>query len=116
MHDISYTNCSLSADQAKLQNRFQFIFQAMGQLGQDPNSLIDCSDVLQIPANLKTTPHLPAGKTLDDVEGAVCPCPFLHYYNLRLRDSVMRRHSHPSLPNLVLQPGSAPCMFLLVSH
>ena len=60
-----------AADQAKLQNRFQFIFEAMGQLGTDPSTLIDCSDVLFVPPVLTTTPHFPAGKTIKDVEQAV---------------------------------------------
>ncbi|PSR78715.1 hypothetical protein PHLCEN_2v7304 [Hermanssonia centrifuga] len=61
------------ADQAKLQNRFQFIFEAMGQLGTDPTTLIDCSEVLPVPPALPATavPHFPAGKTIRDVEAAV---------------------------------------------
>ena len=66
----------ISADQDKLQNRFQFIFEAMGQLGHDPATLIDCSDVLPIPAALPNTPHFPAGKTNKDVEQAVRSCLF----------------------------------------
>ena len=62
-----------TADQDKLQNRFQFIFEAMGQLGHDPATLTDCSDVLPIPAPLPNTPHFPAGKTNADVEQAVSP-------------------------------------------
>lgn len=61
----------IAADQDKLQNRFQFIFEAMGQLGHDPNDLVDCSDVLPVPPALKTTAHFPAGKTNKDVEQAV---------------------------------------------
>ena len=60
-----------TADQAKLQNRFQFIFEAMGQLGFDPTTLTDCSDVLDTPPDLVVDPHFPAGKTLTDVEQAV---------------------------------------------
>ena len=59
------------ADQAKLQNRFQFIFEAMGQLGVDPTTLTDCSDVLPTPPDLPNEPHFPAGQTLNDVEQAV---------------------------------------------
>lgn len=43
----------------------------MGQLGVDPTTLTDCSDVLPVPPALKTNAHFPAGKTLDDVEQAV---------------------------------------------
>ena len=48
----------------------------MGQLGHDPATLIDCSDVLPIPAALPNTPHFPAGKTNKDVEQAVRSCLF----------------------------------------
>ena len=43
----------------------------MGQLGQDVNSLIDCSDVLDPPPALTTPAHFPAGKSNSDVEQAV---------------------------------------------
>lgn len=63
----------ISADQAKLQNRFQFIFEAMGQLGTDPTTLIDCSEVLPVPPALPASsiPHFPAGKSNKDIEQAV---------------------------------------------
>ncbi|KAJ3556345.1 hypothetical protein NM688_g2079 [Phlebia brevispora] len=67
---------SFGTDQAKLQNRFQFIFGAMGQLGHDPDDLIDCSEVLPNPPPLTTTPHFPAGKTNKDVEQACAETPF----------------------------------------
>ncbi|KAF7796474.1 hypothetical protein EIP86_007651 [Pleurotus ostreatoroseus] len=81
-HDLardSRTACewqSFGTDQAKLQNRFQFIFGAMGQLGHDPNDLIDCSEVLPNPPPLTTTPHFPAGKSNADVEQACAETPF----------------------------------------
>ena len=68
-----------TADQAKLQNRFQFIFEAMGQLGTDPTTLTDCSDVLQPPPDLKGEPHFPAGQTMTDVEQAVRLAQFISY-------------------------------------
>ena len=43
----------------------------MGQLGTDPTTLTDCSDVLPAPPDLKTEAHFPAGKTLADVQAAV---------------------------------------------
>ncbi|THG97447.1 hypothetical protein EW026_g4554 [Hermanssonia centrifuga] len=69
---------SFGTDQAKLQNRFQFIFEAMGQLGTDPTTLIDCSEVLPVPPALPATavPHFPAGKTINDVEAACAETPF----------------------------------------
>jgi hypothetical protein len=67
---------SFGTDQDKLQNRFQFIFEAMGQLGHDPATLTDCSDVLPVPAALPNTPHFPAGKTNKDVEQACADTPF----------------------------------------
>nr|AAW66483.1 lignin peroxidase precursor [Phlebia radiata] len=67
---------SFGTDQAKLQNRFQFIFQAMGELGTDPTTLIDCSDVLPTPPDLTTVPHFPAGVSINDVQAACAETPF----------------------------------------
>ncbi|THG95783.1 hypothetical protein EW026_g5933 [Hermanssonia centrifuga] len=69
---------SFGTDQAKLQNRFQFIFEAMGQIGTDPTTLIDCSEVLPVPPPLPASsiPHFPAGKTNNDVEQACAETPF----------------------------------------
>ncbi|PSR92239.1 hypothetical protein PHLCEN_2v4769 [Hermanssonia centrifuga] len=69
---------SFGTDQAKLQNRFQFIFEAMGQLGTDPTTLIDCSEVLPVPPALPASsiPHFPAGKSNKDIEQACAETPF----------------------------------------
>ncbi|KAF7797210.1 hypothetical protein EIP86_008402 [Pleurotus ostreatoroseus] len=48
----------------------------MGQLGSDPTTLIDCSDVLPTPPELTTTPHFPAGKHIGDVQAACAETPF----------------------------------------
>lgn len=63
-------------NQSKLVSDFQFIFLALTQLGQNPDAMVDCSDVIPIskPAP-NTTPgfsFFPAGKTMADVEQAVC--------------------------------------------
>ena len=59
-------------NQTKLTSDFQFIFTAIATLGQDMDSLIDCSDVIPAPApqNFGTT-RFPAGKTNADIEQAV---------------------------------------------
>ena len=48
----------------------------MGQLGTDPTTLIDCSDVLPVPPPLPNAPHFPAGITMNDVEQACAETPF----------------------------------------
>ena len=65
----------LSDNQTKLVADFQFIFTAIATLGQDMDSLIDCSDVIPAPApqNFGDT-MFPAGKSLADVEPAVSSC------------------------------------------
>ncbi len=77
------TVINIAADQAKLQNRFQFIFEAMGQIGTDPTTLIDCSEVLPVPPPLPASsiPHFPAGKTNNDVEQAVSFDAALYYFS-----------------------------------
>ena len=59
-------------NQSKLTDDFQFIFDAINTLGQDPNSLIDCSDVIPAPKpqNFGAT-RFPPGKTNADIEQAV---------------------------------------------
>ncbi len=41
-------------------------------LGQNPRNLVDCSDIIPVPANTKLPPPtIPAGKSLADIEVAV---------------------------------------------
>ena len=51
---------------------FEAVMAKMAILGQDPATLIDCSDVIPTPAAVTLpSPTLPAGKSLADVEAAV---------------------------------------------
>ena len=61
-------------NQPKLVADFQFIFVNLTQLGQDPNAMIDCSEVIPAPKPLlgDGQSFLPAGKTMNDIEQAVC--------------------------------------------
>lgn len=65
-------------NQSKLVSDFQFIFLALTQLGQNPDAMVDCSDVIPIskpaPANTPGFSFFPAGKTMADVEQAVRTC------------------------------------------
>ena len=62
----------LADNQTKLTSDFQFIFTAIATLGQDMDSLIDCSDVIPAPKpqDFGAT-RFPAGKTNADIEQAV---------------------------------------------
>nr|AAA33741.1 lignin peroxidase lpoB [Phanerodontia chrysosporium] len=66
-------------NQSKLVSDFQFIFHALTQLGQDPNAMTDCSDVIPIskpiPGNLPFS-FFPPGKSMKDVEQACAETPF----------------------------------------
>ena len=59
-------------NQAKIKSAFAAAFAKMQVLGNDVSQMVDCSEVLPIPP---TTPvpaaHLPAGKTMNDIEQAV---------------------------------------------
>ncbi|KAL0579393.1 fungal class II heme-containing peroxidase [Marasmius crinis-equi] len=73
------TSCqwqSFVDNQAKMQNEFKAAMLKLSLLGQDKSKLIDCSDVIPVPAPLATKPHLPAGSSLDDVEQACKDTPF----------------------------------------
>lgn len=58
-------------NQEKLQSDFQFIFANLSTLGHDMTTMIDCSEVLPVPAAFNGQAMFPAGKTMDDVEQAV---------------------------------------------
>ncbi|GJE95279.1 lignin peroxidase precursor [Phanerochaete sordida] len=67
-------------NQSKLVSDFQFIFLALTQLGQNPDIMTDCSDVIPIskpaPNNTPGFSFFPAGKTMADVEQACAETPF----------------------------------------
>ncbi|KAL7281661.1 hypothetical protein ACG7TL_004978 [Trametes sanguinea] len=54
-------------NQEKAQAMFQFVFHDLSILGQDINSLVDCTEV--------GVAHFPAGKTINDVDLASSPEP-----------------------------------------
>jgi hypothetical protein len=43
----------------------------MAVIGQNTKTMTDCSDVIPVPKPLVGKPHLPAGKTMKDIEQAV---------------------------------------------
>ena len=52
--------------------KFEAVMAKLAVLGQDPSTLVDCSDIIPVPANTALPPPtLPAGKSLADVEVAV---------------------------------------------
>ncbi|GJE95276.1 lignin peroxidase [Phanerochaete sordida] len=64
-------------NQSKLTSDFQFIFLALTQLGQDPDIMTDCSDVIPISKPLKgASARFPAGKSKRDVQQACAETPF----------------------------------------
>ena len=57
--------------------KFTAAMAKMAVLGQDVRTLVDCSEVIPIPAAAASqAAHLPAGKSLADVEGACQATPF----------------------------------------
>ena len=53
--------------------KFERVMVKLATLGHNPNSLVDCSDVIPVPAAVRLpVPTLPAGKSLADVQAAVC--------------------------------------------
>ncbi|KAJ6598187.1 putative versatile peroxidase [Mycena vulgaris] len=67
---------SFAADQAKLQKEFAAAMAKMAIIGQDKSKMVDCSDVIPVPKPLVGSPHLPAGKTMADIEQACAASPF----------------------------------------
>ncbi|KAJ7278474.1 putative versatile peroxidase [Mycena rebaudengoi] len=67
---------SFADNQTKLKSAFRAAMARMAVIGVDRNTLVDCSDVIPVPPALVGSPHLPAGKTMDDIEQACATAPF----------------------------------------
>ena len=71
----SRTNCewqSFVNNQAKLQSAFKAAFKKLAVLGHNINNMVDCSEVIPQPPNVKIKPAtFPAGLSNKDVEQAV---------------------------------------------
>ncbi|KAL1948279.1 hypothetical protein VTO73DRAFT_12354 [Trametes versicolor] len=63
-------------NQPKAQQMFQFVFQVLTTLGQNQDDLVDCTEVVPIPAPPQGHTHLPAGMTMNDIEQACAETPF----------------------------------------
>ncbi|KAJ7489126.1 putative versatile peroxidase [Mycena latifolia] len=61
---------SFAANQAKMQKEFAAAMAKMAIIGQDKTKMVDCSDVIPIPKPVVGKPHLPAGKSMADIEQA----------------------------------------------
>jgi cytochrome c peroxidase len=59
--------------QANLQAKFRAAMSKMAIIGHSRANMVDCSDVIPMPKPLVGSPHLPAGKTMADIEQAVSP-------------------------------------------
>jgi hypothetical protein len=57
--------------QANLQAKFRAAMSKMAIIGHNRANMVDCSDVIPVPKPVVGTPHLPAGKTMADIEQAV---------------------------------------------
>lgn len=56
-----------------MQSAFKAAMLKLSLLGQNQAKMVDCSEVIPTPASLKTTPHLPAGMKMSNIEQAVRP-------------------------------------------
>ncbi|KAJ3485331.1 hypothetical protein NLI96_g5044 [Meripilus lineatus] len=68
---------SFVANQSRMVIRFQAAMAKMAVLGQNVERLTDCSEVIPIPSRAQSNVGtLPAGKTLQDIEGSCLTTPF----------------------------------------
>ncbi|KAJ6577683.1 manganese peroxidase 3 [Mycena capillaripes] len=63
-------------NQAKLQSEFRAAMAKLAVIGQNTKNLIDCSDVIPVPKAVTGKAHLPAGKTMSDIEQACASAAF----------------------------------------
>ena len=62
----------ITGNQNKIQTAFKAAFQKLAVLGQDTSQMVDCSELIPVPPQLKiTAAHFPAGLSNADVEQAV---------------------------------------------
>ncbi|KAJ7915393.1 fungal versatile peroxidase from pleurotus Eryngii [Mycena leptocephala] len=61
---------SFATNQAKLQPSFRAAMAKMAVIGQNMKTMIDCSNVIPVPKPVVGKPHLPADKTMKDIEQA----------------------------------------------
>ncbi|KAF8904621.1 manganese peroxidase 3 [Mucidula mucida] len=65
------------ADHNKMMNNFKKAMAKMAILGHDRKDLIDCSEVIPVPARFSLPrPHLPAGRTIGDIESSCATATF----------------------------------------
>ncbi|TBU22010.1 fungal versatile peroxidase from pleurotus Eryngii [Dichomitus squalens] len=68
---------SFITDHDAMVSKFTAAMAKMAVLGQDVNSLVDCSEVIPTPATLATkVAVIPAGLSLDDIEASCSETPF----------------------------------------
>ncbi|KAJ7202063.1 manganese peroxidase 3 [Mycena pura] len=67
---------SFAANQAKMQTEFRAAMSKMAIIGHSRSSMVDCSDVIPVPKPVVGKPHLPAGKSMADIEQACATAPF----------------------------------------
>ncbi|KAJ7054179.1 putative versatile peroxidase [Mycena amicta] len=67
---------SFAANQAKMQTEFRAAMSKMAIIGHNRANMVDCSDVIPVPKAVVGKPHLPAGKTMADIEQACSSAPF----------------------------------------
>ncbi|KAF7348922.1 Peroxidase [Mycena venus] len=73
------TSCiwqSFVNNQAKLQTEFRAAMAKMAVIGQNTAKMIDCSDVIPVPKPVTGKAHLPAGKSMADIEQACATAAF----------------------------------------
>ncbi|KAI0356396.1 lignin peroxidase isozyme LP7 [Trametes cingulata] len=63
-------------NQQKAQDMFAFVFHDLSMLGQNPDTLIDCSELIPQPAPVIGKAHFPAGLSNKDIEQACADTPF----------------------------------------
>ncbi|OCH92793.1 manganese peroxidase precursor [Obba rivulosa] len=67
---------ALANDQAQIQAQFKAAMAKLAVVGQDVSQMVDCSEVIPVPAPPATTPHIPAGLSQNNIEQACATAAF----------------------------------------
>ena len=98
---------------------FESAMEKMTVLGNELDRLIDCSEVIPVPSTQVDAPHLPAGKTLADIQAS---CPEVPFPSLSAQPGELtsQRYSHglENLTNPLIRPPDhhPPCVSIILCH
>ncbi|OBZ67236.1 Versatile peroxidase VPL1 [Grifola frondosa] len=67
---------NMIVNRTNMVSKFELVMKKLSLVGQNESALTDCSDVIPVPQGYVRAPHLPAGKSLADIQASCSSTPF----------------------------------------